>query len=192
MLKDIAFILFLSVILLNSDFFTNQNNLFSIDGNNGRLFSVSDDLSDSLFSVNTIAGLPVIEAFANNTVVIGQYGQNVLVVTGSRVGIGTSNPISKLNVYTTDSANNVISVTNGTQELALGVNNGSGGSFLFENSNSALRFGTAGTERMRITSAGAMGLGVTPTNTAGRFEASNDIVAYSSSDKRWKKNIKRC
>lgn len=46
------------------------------------------------------------------------------------------------------------------------------------------------TERLRITSAGAMGLGVTPTNTAGRLEASNDIVAYSSSDKNWKKNIK--
>jgi len=36
-----------------------------------------------------------------------------------------------------------------------------------------------------------MGLGgITPTNTNGRFEASNDIVAYSSSDKNWKKNIK--
>jgi hypothetical protein len=35
-----------------------------------------------------------------------------------------------------------------------------------------------------------MGLGVTPTNTSGRFEASNDIIAYSTSDNRWKKNIK--
>ena len=48
--------------------------VFAVDGINGRLFTVSDDLSDSLFSVNTIAGLPVIEAFANNTVVIGKYG----------------------------------------------------------------------------------------------------------------------
>ena len=53
-----------------------------------------------------------------------------------------------------------------------------------------LGFTTAGTERMRITAGGAMGLGVTPTNTSGRFEASNDIVAFSSSDKNWKKNIK--
>jgi uncharacterized delta-60 repeat protein len=71
---------------------TGRTELLSIDGNNGRLFTVSDDLSDSLFSVNTIAGLPVIEAFANNTVVLGQYGQNVLVVTGSNVGIGTTTP----------------------------------------------------------------------------------------------------
>ena len=51
-------------------------------------------------------------------------------------------------------------------------------------------FSTAGSERLRITAGGAMGLGVTPTNTSGRFEASNDIVAFSSSDKNWKKNIK--
>jgi hypothetical protein len=77
---------------------TGRTDLFTINGNNGTLFSVSDDLSNSLFSVNTIAGLPVIEAFADNTVVMGQYGQNVLVVTGSRVGIGTSSPSEKLHV----------------------------------------------------------------------------------------------
>lgn len=77
---------------------TGRTELFSIDGNNGRLFTVSDDLSDSLFSVNTIAGLPVIEAFANNTVVMGQYGTNALVVSGSKVGIGTTSPSEKLDV----------------------------------------------------------------------------------------------
>ena len=77
---------------------TGRTNLFAVDGNNGRLFSIDDDLSDSLFSVNTIAGLPVIEAFADNTVVMGQYGQNVLVVTGSSVGVGTSSPAQKLEV----------------------------------------------------------------------------------------------
>ena len=77
---------------------TGRTDLFTVNGNNGTLFSVSDDLSNSLFSVNTIAGLPVIEAFADNTVVMGQYGQNVLVVTGSRVGIGTPTPNQKLSV----------------------------------------------------------------------------------------------
>ena len=36
---------------------------------------------------------------------------------------------------------------------------------------------------------GSIGVGVTPNATAGRIDASNDIVAYSSSDKRWKTNI---
>jgi hypothetical protein len=77
---------------------TGRTDLFTVNGNNGTLFSVSDDLSNSLFSVNTIAGLPVIEAFANNTIVMGTYGQNVLVVTGSSVGIGTATPGAKLHV----------------------------------------------------------------------------------------------
>jgi hypothetical protein len=48
---------------------------------------------------------------------------------------------------------------------------------------------TSAFQRMIITTEGAMGLGVTPTNTTGRFEASNDIVAYSSSDVRFKENV---
>ena len=72
--------------------------VFAIDGNSGRLFSVNDSLSGSLFSVNTIAGLPVIEAFSDNTVRIGQYGQKVLYVSQSNVGVGTETPQFKLDV----------------------------------------------------------------------------------------------
>lgn len=72
--------------------------VFSVDGSSGRLFDVSDDLSSTLFSVNTIAGLPVIEAFANNAVIMGKYNQNTLVVSGTSVGIGTSSPQAKLDV----------------------------------------------------------------------------------------------
>jgi hypothetical protein len=39
-------------------------------------------------------------------------------------------------------------------------------------------------------SGGSLGVGVTANETDGRIDASNDIVAYSSSDKRWKTNIK--
>ena len=92
---------------------TGRTDLFTVNGNNGTLFSVSDDLSNSLFSVNTIAGLPVIEAFADNTVVMGQYGQNVLVVTGSRVGIGTATPSNKLTVYQ-DGGVRVTGITSGS------------------------------------------------------------------------------
>lgn len=73
---------------------TGRTDLFTVNGNNGTLFSVSDDLSNSLFSVNTIAGLPVIEAFADNSVIMGAYGQNDFAITGSKVGIGISSPSS--------------------------------------------------------------------------------------------------
>lgn len=64
------------------------SSLFTVDGAAGRLFSVDDSLSGSLFSVNTIAGLPVMEAFSDNTVRIGQYGRRGLYVSQSAVGIG--------------------------------------------------------------------------------------------------------
>jgi hypothetical protein len=61
---------------------------FSIDGANGRLFSVTDNLSGSLFSVNDIAGLPIIEAFDDNTVIMGAYNRNNFILTGNSLGLG--------------------------------------------------------------------------------------------------------
>ena len=45
------------------------DHVFDAFGDNGTLFSVIDDLSDSLMSVNNAAGLPVFEVFADNTIV---------------------------------------------------------------------------------------------------------------------------
>ena len=42
----------------------------AVDGNIGRLFSVTDQMTGSLFSANTVAGLPVIEAFSDNKVTL--------------------------------------------------------------------------------------------------------------------------
>jgi hypothetical protein len=75
-----------------------SSSIFTVDGAAGRLFSVNDSLSGSLFSVNTIAGLPVIEAFSDNTIRIGQYGQKALYVSQSRVGVGIENPTAKLHI----------------------------------------------------------------------------------------------
>ena len=72
--------------------------LLRADGTNGTLFSVVDDLSDSLMSVNNAAGLPVLEVFVDDRIVAGQYGQNDLVVRNNKVGVGTNNPSAKLHV----------------------------------------------------------------------------------------------
>ena len=61
---------------------------FTIDGSNGRLFSVTDNLSGSLFSVNDIAGLPIIEAFDDNTVIMGAFNRNDFVLSGNSLGLG--------------------------------------------------------------------------------------------------------
>jgi hypothetical protein len=77
---------------------TSGATLLRADGTSGTLFSVVDDLTDSLMSVNNSAGLPVFEVFADDRVVAGQYGANDFVVRNNRVGIGTNNPLAELHV----------------------------------------------------------------------------------------------
>jgi len=72
--------------------------LIRADGTNGTIFSVVDDLSNSLLSVNNSAGIPVLEVFADDSIVMGQYGSGDLVVANNKVGIGTTNPNFKLTV----------------------------------------------------------------------------------------------
>jgi hypothetical protein len=136
--------------------------------------------------------------------------------TNGRVGIGTTSPAFQLDItgsgnattdfrapifydsdntayYTDPASTSRLKVVNtqfggaGTPPYSFTSDTNTG---MYCITTDTLGFATAGAERMRITAGGAMGLGVTPTDTAGRFEASNDIVAYSSSDKNWKKNIK--
>jgi hypothetical protein len=75
---------------------TSGSTIFSIDGASGRLLQIDDSVSGSLFSVNTSAGLPIIEAFSDNTVRIGQSGQRALFVSQSKVGIGKESALNGL------------------------------------------------------------------------------------------------
>jgi hypothetical protein len=103
------------------------------------------------------------------------YDQNA---TSYFVDPASTSRLAKLEMQNGSAADPVFTFTNDTN------------SGVYRITEDTLGFTTAGAERLRITAGGAMGLGVTPTNTSGRFEASNDIVAFSSSDKNWKKNIK--
>ena len=67
-------------------------------GVSGSLLSITDSLSGSLFAASDISGLPILEVFSDDRVVAGRFASNALVVTGSRVGIGSSNPGSLLDV----------------------------------------------------------------------------------------------
>ena len=75
--------------------------VFTVKGTNGTLFSVSDELSGSLFAVTNVAGLPVVEAFSNNKVNIGPFSKPVsvtdsgsLTVSGSMTGVVVSMSIA--------------------------------------------------------------------------------------------------
>jgi hypothetical protein len=77
---------------------TSLSSAFKAEGVNGTLFEVTDDLSNSLMSVNTIGGLPVFEVFANNSIIGGQYGANDFVISGNKIGLGYANPVNKLSI----------------------------------------------------------------------------------------------
>ena len=47
--------------------------VFSVQGSQGELFSVTDSLTGSLFSVSDISGLPIMEVFSDSTIVLGDY-----------------------------------------------------------------------------------------------------------------------
>jgi hypothetical protein len=57
--------------------------VLDIQGSQGQLFSVIDALSGSLMSVNDVSGLPILEVFSDDRVVMGTYGAPALIVTGS-------------------------------------------------------------------------------------------------------------
>ena len=73
--------------------------VFSVQGSQGELFSVTDSLTGSLFSVNDISGLPILEVFSDNTILMGSYlapSLNTTVRTTANIGSTTiySIPIS--------------------------------------------------------------------------------------------------
>lgn len=74
------------------------DNSLSFVGTTGSLFSIADSVTGSLMSVNDASGLPILEVFDTDKVVMGQYNQNTLVVNGTNVGIGTASPNSKLEI----------------------------------------------------------------------------------------------
>ena len=56
--------------------------VFDIQGSQGQLFSVTDSLSGSLFSVNDISGIPILEVFSDDTVKIGTFNNEAIIVNG--------------------------------------------------------------------------------------------------------------
>jgi hypothetical protein len=54
-----------------------SNGTLSFSGTAGQLLSITNSLTGTIFSVNDVSGIPIIEVFANSTIRMTQYGGNV-------------------------------------------------------------------------------------------------------------------
>jgi len=126
-------------------------------------------------------------AFGSSTITQTSNTGTMMYVGGTNgyVGIGTNAPTSLLDIFSSAAAANVLYIRNGTETLALGNNNTAGGSFVFENSSSALRFGTSSTERARIDASGNVGIGTTSPKTtvhiAGALNSNSPTAGAATS-----------
>lgn len=123
----------------------------------GLAYNTTSDQAEILGLAPGVAWKPL-NIFSNGLIVSANSGSEIARFNGTGLGINTS-PSYKLDVYTSGTAENIATFRNGTQTLSLGVNNGAGGSFLFEQGANALRFGTSNSERMRISSGGNVVVG---------------------------------
>ena len=155
--------------------------VLDVQGSSGQLFSVTDSLTGSLFSVNTVAGLPVMEAFSDNTVNIGKFNTYPIKVvatgslanitgsfSGSLVGIATTASYVATASYTPtlqqvttagNSTTTPVTIT-GTQILEAGnvhfLTAGYGSSGQFQ-----LRTAAGSVNAIRVTNTGLTGIGTT-------------------------------
>ncbi len=62
---------------INVRVYTTQSGTLSFEGSAGQLFSITNDLTNTIFSVNDVSGIPSIEVNANGLVTLVPYGGNV-------------------------------------------------------------------------------------------------------------------
>ena len=67
-----------------------QTGVISFEGTAGQLFSITDTMTGTIFSVNDVSGIPSIEVLSSGLIKLGQYGGNIV------LGSATDNGVDKL------------------------------------------------------------------------------------------------
>ena len=60
-----------------------DNTILDVQGNQGQLFSITDSLSGSLFTVSDISGIPILDVDSGEIVKIGTFGSEGIIVNGT-------------------------------------------------------------------------------------------------------------
>jgi hypothetical protein len=122
---------------------TSGSTMLNVVGSQGQLFSVVDTLTGSLMSVNDITGLPILEVFSDDRVVMGEYGANALIVSGRSTGFGVTPTDSNYRIISSGSTlfsgGTMVVKGSGTtsSSTAFAIQNSTGGTLLnlFNNGN---------------------------------------------------------
>lgn len=64
---------------INLKVYTTSNGTLSFEGSAGQLFSITNDLTNSIFSVNDVSGIPSIDVNANGQIQLAPYGGTVYI-----------------------------------------------------------------------------------------------------------------
>ena len=110
--------------------------------------------------------------------------QRVTVDSSGRVGIGTSSPSAQLHVSSPNSAA-FVRITSGNSSTALldlGKENDLDGGRIAYDANNNLLFQTASTEKLRITSAGNVGIGTSSPATSLHISAASPRITFTDTD----------
>lgn len=72
------------------DIYKSGSLVINVEGSSGQLFSITDSLSGSLMSVNDVSGLPILEVFSDDRVIMGSFGAPAITVVGSTAYVSGS------------------------------------------------------------------------------------------------------
>jgi hypothetical protein len=140
--------------------------LLDIQGTQGQLFSVTDDLSGDIFSVADISGVPIMNVNSNGT---SYFDGNV--------GIGTTSPDSKLDVKgpsaTPADGNQTLSITNSTGGTQLNLGTA-------ENSYGWIEAREGSTLRNLLINPNGGNVGIGATNPGVKLDVVGTVRSYSS------------
>jgi hypothetical protein len=102
---------------INLNVYPNDGGTISFEGSSGQLFSITNKLTGTLFSVNDVSGIPSIEVLDTGLVKIAQYGGNVQIGSASSLltqygnaSLGLSTGSESLRVTPIASAVNYLNV----------------------------------------------------------------------------------
>jgi hypothetical protein len=146
-----------------------------------------------------LGGSAYLSNMSNGKLIFRTNNTDKMVITGGgNVGIGTTSPVQKLHVHNSVASSasyakfsNAQTGTTSADGFDIGVNT-SDQAIVWQRENTNLLFATNNTEKMRINSAGSVGIGTNnpsyKLDVTGTIRATGDIIAYS--DVRVKENIK--